>query len=393
MKYTIIIFCLIIKSFLQLESLFKKLNTQVNQPELNKVQENTNNINVDGKWIIRTDWSQCSALCNGGTQILERVCISAKGTGKPCDGPSILIRNCNTKPCEKKKEIKIEGMINSIDELNTPVYSNILDKDKPDEQTKITNQISPNNINFVETKAKTMEKSESTTYEKEKLLLKSKIINKETESIELLNKDNYLSSLLQIEENQKEKKEDEVLLEKLEYEREKERKLLGILQNETRKNAEKLQKENMEKRINEIDAKTNQILTKRRDTIKKILMKAKLKNEVKKTEIEKSIQAIRSNMFNQFNKITSKDINVCFANTNDINYINSYCNKIDYVSKYNSQGKLVNNEILSLQKRIIEECKTPEGFCYSCCDNEIGEIMIKEREDCYDKCDGSNNIK
>ena len=214
MKYTIIIFCLIIKSFLQLESLFKKLNTQVNQPELNKVQENTNNINVDGKWIIRTDWSQCSALCNGGTQILERVCISAKGTGKPCDGPSILIRNCNTKPCEKKKEIKIEGMINSIDELNTPVYSNILDKDKPDELTKITNQISPNNINFVETKAKTMEKSESTTYEKEKLLLKSKIINKETESIELLNKDNYLSSLLQIEENQKEKKEDELLSEK-----------------------------------------------------------------------------------------------------------------------------------------------------------------------------------
>lgn len=385
MKYTIIIFCMLLKSFLQLESLFKKLNTQIIQPEINKLQENVINNNVDGKWIIRTDWSQCSSLCNGGTQKLERVCISAKGTGKPCDGPSILIRKCNENPCEKKKEIKIEGIMNSIDELNTPVYSNINKKDQ--EEAKVINQ-SQDDINFVETKAKTKEKTESTTYEKEKLLLKSKIINKETESIELLNKDNYLSSLLQIEENQKEKKEDELLLEKLEYEREKERKLLEILQNQAQKSAEKLEKEKMEKRISEIDAKTNQILTKRREAIKKLIMKAKLKNELKKNEIERSIKAIRSNMFNQFNKITSKDISVCFTNSKDINKINSYCDKIDYVSKYNSQGKLVYTEILSLQKKIIEECKNPEGFCYSCCDNEIGELMIKEREDCYDKCDG-----
>jgi len=31
----------------------------------------------------------------------------------------------------------------------------------------------------------------------------------------------------------------------------------------------------------------------------------------------------------------------------------------------------------------FQSCKSPETFCYTCCDNEFGELHIKERDSCY----------
>lgn len=34
------------------------------------------------------------------------------------------------------------------------------------------------------------------------------------------------------------------------------------------------------------------------------------------------------------------------------------------------------------------ECKELENFCYTCCENEFGNIHLDKREDCYNECDG-----
>jgi len=39
------------------------------------------------------------------------------------------------------------------------------------------------------------------------------------------------------------------------------------------------------------------------------------------------------------------------------------------------------------------DCKDKDGFCYSCCENEFGDIHVAERDDCYNMCDGKKKSK
>lgn len=53
----------------------------------------------DGSWVMLQDWSQCSLKCGGGQQFQQLMCIPPKNGGKPCEGPSIRTRPCNTEAC------------------------------------------------------------------------------------------------------------------------------------------------------------------------------------------------------------------------------------------------------------------------------------------------------
>jgi len=71
---------------------------------------------MDGKWVIIQDWSQCSMACNGGKQFLQRVCIPPKSGGDQCEGEPVLERHCNTFPCPNviKREVKLKTTRNPI---------------------------------------------------------------------------------------------------------------------------------------------------------------------------------------------------------------------------------------------------------------------------------------
>lgn len=45
------------------------------------------------------DWTQCTLVCGGGTQTMQRMCIPPMNGGKSCEGEAILTKKCNTKPC------------------------------------------------------------------------------------------------------------------------------------------------------------------------------------------------------------------------------------------------------------------------------------------------------
>jgi len=62
---------------------------------------NTDPCPVDGGWTDFSDWSECSAACNGGSQSRSRTCSNpapANG-GADCDGDDSETQDCNPDPC------------------------------------------------------------------------------------------------------------------------------------------------------------------------------------------------------------------------------------------------------------------------------------------------------
>ncbi len=96
------------------------------------------------------------------------------------------------------------------------------------------------------------------------------------------------------------------------------------------------------------------------------------KNDRKAKEINEEIVHIRTEMADKINLLARKgNIEKCFL---DPVLEKSKNLKIEYCQ-----------EIKNIKLRL--DCMKPDGFCYSCCENEIGETFVKDREDCYDRCD------
>jgi hypothetical protein len=86
----------------------KNDSLNVSPPKVNSIQRATgnnfpiNNPNAapnDGSWVLLQDWSQCTLKCGGGLQYQQLMCVPPKNGGKPCEGPSIRTRPCNTEAC------------------------------------------------------------------------------------------------------------------------------------------------------------------------------------------------------------------------------------------------------------------------------------------------------
>ena len=56
---------------------------------------------VDGNWAPWSQWSNCTAECNGGERTRTRQCNqpAAECNGAPCVGPASQSEPCNTPPC------------------------------------------------------------------------------------------------------------------------------------------------------------------------------------------------------------------------------------------------------------------------------------------------------
>ncbi len=77
-----------------------KTSTLINDNgKLNVVFDKKDDKLIDGYWIILQNWSQCTLKCGGGKSYLQRMCIPPKNGGKPCEGESIIDKDCNKIPC------------------------------------------------------------------------------------------------------------------------------------------------------------------------------------------------------------------------------------------------------------------------------------------------------
>ena len=68
---------------------------------------------TDGYWIILQNWSQCTLKCGGGKSYLQRMCVPPKIGGKPCEGKSIIEKDCNKQPCPRVEGISEKNRTNS----------------------------------------------------------------------------------------------------------------------------------------------------------------------------------------------------------------------------------------------------------------------------------------
>lgn len=71
-----------------------------------------NGSKIDGRWVILQDWSQCTQICGGGKQFLQRMCVPPTNGGTPCDGETIMVKDCNTQACPNVIETEKEGAAN-----------------------------------------------------------------------------------------------------------------------------------------------------------------------------------------------------------------------------------------------------------------------------------------
>ena len=67
---------------------------------------------LNGRWVILQDWSQCTVACGGGKQYLQRMCVPPQNGGKPCDGETILSKDCNIMPCPNVIQREAESAAN-----------------------------------------------------------------------------------------------------------------------------------------------------------------------------------------------------------------------------------------------------------------------------------------
>lgn len=81
-------------------------------------------LDLDGKWMIIHQWSECTLACGGGDSFQQRRCIGRRGKGKKCIGEEILSKKCNTEPCpgeiKKQEKSKKAAMIQMARLSNRP---------------------------------------------------------------------------------------------------------------------------------------------------------------------------------------------------------------------------------------------------------------------------------
>jgi hypothetical protein len=147
--------------------------------------------------------------------------------------------------------------------------------------------------------------------------------------------------------------------------------LLKALKDRDRK-AEELHKETQGKLEVEktfIEAKKD--IKGNREELKKKLVEIKKKAKRRKRIIEQEINLIRGEMAKNLldaNKFGS--IEICKTSNNNVVKINEYCD-----------ANFIDNYLHNVN------CKEMENFCYICCENEFGNMYMKERDQCYTACD------
>ena len=89
-----------------------------------KFGPSSTNSTLDGYWILLQDWTQCTLKCGGGLQYQQLMCVPPRSRGKPCEGPAIRTRPCNTQPCPQAQTLKTA--VNPLDASSNRADNNTL---------------------------------------------------------------------------------------------------------------------------------------------------------------------------------------------------------------------------------------------------------------------------
>jgi hypothetical protein len=160
----------------------------------------------------------------------------------------------------------------------------------------------------------------------------------------------------------------------LETEKKKDECLIKSIKEKEIEDQYNLSKIQQDKEVNELKEQAKQQILQKRKQVKMKILQMRKRASRKKKIYQDEIQTLRTQVAGQLNK-HSKDGNagLCFKPTNsdeDKKKVVQYCN----------------SNFSDASPNKFKEC-LGEDYCFVCCENEFGEMHIKDREKCYDKCD------
>jgi hypothetical protein len=157
------------------------------------------------------------------------------------------------------------------------------------------------------------------------------------------------------------------------------------------KKRELKKKECLEKALKDRD-RQNQALIENKHRIQELeSIRANAKKEVQmqRNKLREKLQAIR-NKFKRRRRSIEQDINIIRSDIAK-NLVNANKNGSMLVCKnaFGNKDKIndyCNKEIVENYTKNIE-CRSESNFCYICCENEFGNLVIEKRDQCYKMCD------
>jgi len=126
-----------------------------------------------------------------------------------------------------------------------------------------------------------------------------------------------------------------------------------------------------ENEINKIKLDVKKQVDMKRDDLKKRIEAIKKKHRRKRRILKQQLQKIRGQMAKSLIKANKfGEWRLCKNARGNKGKVAKYCDT-NFIDNF-AQNK---------------QCKDPEDFCYICCENEYGNMYIKQRDTCYEMCD------
>jgi len=154
---------------------------------------------------------------------------------------------------------------------------------------------------------------------------------------------------------------------------------------------EKTKKECMDKKIKERELEDKKLLDAREGDaeIKKQKKDLQLDLELKRAELKRQIEFMRrrgkrkrAELEQQLQNIKAKMAGNAMKANKKGQIINCRRGKKSKKERLNyCDANFIDDFIKN------SDCKTEDQFCYTCCENEFGNMFLRNREECYDMCD------
>jgi len=261
------------------------------------------------------------------------------------------------KKCYRKIETKrvAEKSLDDVQKESSPEMASMnIDEAEVEEREKLIN----NKLN-----------------EQADVFLDKKLEKNQQTALKALTRELNLEERLKREEMMKAKEETNTLIKKMNFENKKKEKLEEALEEKEDQEVKLKSQRETEKQAGSILSETEQEINKKRLGLKKKILEIRKMTQRRKRLIESKINLIRGKMAQevvQANKQGSQE--TCETTKSNPAAVTKYCDEN------------VTNDYLKNQ-----DCKTPQNFCYVCCETEFGTVQYNKRAKCYDMCDKDMN--
>jgi hypothetical protein len=190
-----------------------------------------------------------------------------------------------------------------------------------------------------------------------------------------MKKEVNIDELLQKEESAKENEDSANSISEIEKEKKKNDCLVENIKEKEIEDQYTVLKSQQDKELKAMKSDSQKQVLAKRNNVKLKILKMRKKAQRKQKEFSAQIQVMRTKVAGDLAKWNKAgDITLCFKNTGtekDKALVEKFCA----------------NNLTEAPPSKLQECRSEENFCYVCCETEFGDMHVKEREKCYDKCE------